>query len=60
MLNNHKRPPGPENRGERSRMEYDKRPAHEIALDIDDKASFELTDHVNESKMSELKSLLFK
>ena len=60
MLANHKRPPGPENRGERSKMLYDKRPVHEIALDINDSASLELSEQVNESKMSELKSLLFK
>ena len=36
MLNNHKREPGPENRGERSRFLYDKRPMHEKTLDLED------------------------
>ena len=44
MLANHKRPPGPENRGDRSRLIYDKRPVHEIALDINDRVKLSIAD----------------
>ena len=60
MLANHRRPPGPENRGDRSRLLYDKRPVHEIALECKDKTKLSLVDDSKDSKepskLTELKS----
>lgn len=59
MLSNHKRPPGPDNRGERSRFLFDKRPMHEKALDIEDPTSID-DKTASKGKIQELKSWINK
>lgn len=54
MLANYTRPPGPSNRGERSKLIYDKRPMHEQALDIKDCKKL----RYRNEKLKDLRSLL--
>lgn len=54
MLINHKGPPGPSNRGEKSEVKYDKRPMHEQALDIKDNRRIS----TKSKNLTELNSLL--
>ena len=56
MLYNYARAPGASNRGERSELIWDKRPVHEIALDLKVKRNHKLQE--NKEELDELKALM--
>ena len=51
MLYNYARAPGASNRGERSELIWDKRPVHEIALDLKVKRNHKLQENKEELTM---------